>query len=105
MCRLLLTAGGHKTKREIRRVSLFREMPPEFLRMIVVHELAHMEQEYGQLEFDLRVYLSYLDTGAVGADLIDPFVPCNHSPTATMIRLCIKKTSLLSSVRGELIEP
>ncbi len=47
--------------------------------MIVVHELAHMkerdhdkafyqlcmhmEPEYGQLEFDLRVYLTYLDAG------------------------------------------
>jgi hypothetical protein len=28
-----------KTKREIRVAALFREMPPEFLRMIVVHEL------------------------------------------------------------------
>ena len=49
---------------------MFKEMPPEFLRMIVVHELAHMkerehdkafyqlcmhmEPEYAQLEFDLR---------------------------------------------------
>jgi predicted metal-dependent hydrolase len=52
-------------------------MPPEFLRMIVVHELAHMkerehdkafyhlcrhmEPDYPQLEFDLRAYLTYLD--------------------------------------------
>ncbi len=68
-----------KTKREIRVANLFKEMPPEFLRMIVVHELAHMkerehdkafyqlcmhmEPEYGQLEFELRVYLTYLDMG------------------------------------------
>jgi predicted metal-dependent hydrolase len=66
-----------KTKREIRVAAIFREMPPEFLRMIVVHELAHMkerehdkafyqlcrhmEPEYPQLEFDLRAYLTYLD--------------------------------------------
>lgn len=66
-----------KSKREIRVASVFREMPEEFLRMIVVHELAHlkerdhdkafyqlcrhMEADYHQLEFDLRVYLSYLD--------------------------------------------
>jgi UTP pyrophosphatase len=66
-----------KTKREIRVAAIFREMPPEFLRMIVVHELAHMkerehdkafyqlcmhmESDYPQLEFDLRTYLTYLD--------------------------------------------
>ena len=66
-----------KTKREIRVASVFREMPEEFLRMIVVHELAHlreyahnkafyqlclhMEPDYSQLEFDLRVYLSHLE--------------------------------------------
>jgi len=68
-----------KAKKEIRIASLFKDTPPEFLRMIVVHELAHMKQrehdkafyqlcmhmepDYGQLEFDLRVYLSYRDTG------------------------------------------
>jgi len=66
-----------KTKREIRVATVFKEMPPEFLRMIVVHELAHikerehdkafyqlcrhMEPDYHQLEFDLRVYLTYLE--------------------------------------------
>jgi predicted metal-dependent hydrolase len=65
-----------KSKREIRVAMVFREMPPEFLRMIVVHELAHlrerehdkafyqlcrhMEPDYHQLEFDLRTYLSHL---------------------------------------------
>jgi hypothetical protein len=68
-----------KTKREIRVAVVFKEMPPEFLRMIVVHELAHMKERdhdkafyllcrnmepgYPQLEFDLRVYLTYLDAG------------------------------------------
>ena len=70
-----------KTKREIRVAVVFREMPPEFLRMIVVHELAHMkerehgkafyqlcrhmEPDYAQLEFDLRTYLTYLDASGV----------------------------------------
>lgn len=68
-----------KTKREIRVAAVFKEMPPEFLRMIVVHELAHMKERehdkafyqlcrnmepaYPQLEFDLRVYLTYLEAG------------------------------------------
>lgn len=68
-----------KSKREIRVAAVFKEMPPEFLRMIVVHELAHMkerehgkafyqlcrfmEPDYPQLEFDLRSYLTYLDAG------------------------------------------
>ena len=68
-----------KTRREIRVAAVFKEMPLEFLRMIVVHELAHikvrehskafyqlcqhMEPDYHQLEFDLRAYLSYLDAG------------------------------------------
>jgi UTP pyrophosphatase len=67
-----------KAKREIRVAAVFREMPPAFLRMIVVHELAHirerqhdkafyqlcrhMEPDYHQLEFDLRAYLCHLDT-------------------------------------------
>lgn len=71
--------GKLKNKREIRIATVFRDMPEEFLRMIVVHELAHMkegnhdkafyqlcqhmEPAYGQLEFDLRAYLSYLDGG------------------------------------------
>lgn len=66
-----------RTKREIRIAELFKETPLEFLRMIVVHELAHikerehnkafyqlcrhMEPDYHQLEFDLRAYLTYLE--------------------------------------------
>ncbi|MDO8283788.1 MAG: DUF45 domain-containing protein [Rhodoferax sp.] len=68
-----------KSKREIRIASLFKDGPHEFLRMIVVHELAHlrerahdkafyqlcayMEPGYHQLEFELRLYLTYLDAG------------------------------------------
>lgn len=67
--------GKLKAKKEIRIASLFKEAAPQFLRMIVVHELAHlkerdhskafyqlcehMEPAYHQLEFDLRVYLTY----------------------------------------------
>jgi predicted metal-dependent hydrolase len=66
-----------KSKREIRIAAVFKAMPPEFLRMIVVHELAHikqrehdkafyqlcqhMEPDYHQFEFDLRAYLSLLE--------------------------------------------
>lgn len=63
-----------KAKREIRVASLFKEAPGNFLKMIVVHELAHlkerdhdkpfyalcthMEPAYHQLEFDLRLWLT-----------------------------------------------
>lgn len=69
--------GKLKAKHEIRVASLFRETPAEFLRAIVVHELAHlkekdhdrafyrlcehMEPAYHQLEFDIRLYLLHLD--------------------------------------------
>jgi predicted metal-dependent hydrolase len=69
--------GKLKAKREIRIASLFKTAPPEFLKMIVVHELAHtkerehnkafyqlcqhMEPDYHQLEFDLRLYLTQLE--------------------------------------------
>jgi hypothetical protein len=67
-----------KAKREIRIASLFKNVPDEFLRMITVHELAHlkekvhdkafyqlcqhMEPGYHQLEFEVRVYLTHLET-------------------------------------------
>ena len=66
-----------KAKREIRIATVFREAPPEFLDMIVVHELAHLRHsdhdkafyqlcthmlaDYHQLEFDVRLYLMHLD--------------------------------------------
>ena len=69
--------GKLKAKKEIRIAGLFRETAPEFLRMIVVHELAHLREfehnkafyqlcehmlpGYHQLEFDLRVYLTWRD--------------------------------------------
>jgi hypothetical protein len=63
-----------QTVRHIRIAGVFKELAPEFLRMIVVHELAHlrepehnkafyalcchMEPDYQQLEFDLRLHLA-----------------------------------------------
>jgi predicted metal-dependent hydrolase len=67
--------GKLKAKKEIRISSFFKSSPAAFLRMIVVHELAHlkernhdkafyqlcqyMEPSYHQLEFDCRVYLTW----------------------------------------------
>ena len=66
-----------RAKKEIRVASLFRQAAPEFLEMIVVHELAHLKEldhnkafyqlceymlpDYHQREFDLRVYLTWRD--------------------------------------------
>lgn len=70
---------GHRLKasREIRIASVFLDAPAEFLKMIVVHELAHLKEndhnkafyqlcthmapDYHQLEFDLRLYLTHLE--------------------------------------------
>ncbi|MDR3454790.1 MAG: DUF45 domain-containing protein [Rhodoferax sp.] len=83
--------GKLKSKREIRVATLFKDAPAGFLKMIAVHELAHlkekqhdkafyqlcthMEPDYHQLEFDLRLYLTHLDLvgalawpGAAGAE-------------------------------------
>jgi len=62
-----------KAKRDIRIASLFREVPEPFLRMIAVHELAHvrerehdkafyalcchMQPDYHQVEWSVRLYL------------------------------------------------
>jgi UTP pyrophosphatase len=66
-----------KTTNEIKIAALFRIAPEAFLKMITVHELAHfkekehnkafyqlcrhMEPNYHQYEFDLRLYLTHLD--------------------------------------------
>ena len=68
-----------KASREIRVATLFQDAPASFLRMILVHELAHlreiehnkafyqlcthMELDYHQLEFDLRLYLMHREAG------------------------------------------
>jgi len=72
-----------KAKREIRIATLFKEAPADLLRMIVVHELAHlkerehdkafyalcvhMEPDYHQLEFDLRLWLTARDPSSSAA--------------------------------------
>jgi predicted metal-dependent hydrolase len=71
--------GRLRASREIRIAAVFRDAPAEFLKMIVVHELAHQKEaehnksfyqlcmhmapDYHQLEFDLRLYLTHLDAG------------------------------------------
>lgn len=63
-----------RNRREVRVAGVLKDAPPEFLRMVVVHELAHMkhaehdrdfyrlctymEPDYHQLELDLRLYLT-----------------------------------------------
>ena len=67
--------GKLRAKREIKVDQLFRVAPLPFLNMIIAHELAHLrerehnrafyqlcehiESDYHQLEFDLRLYLLY----------------------------------------------
>lgn len=69
--------GKLKAKNEIRIASVFRCAPEPFLRMIVVHELAHLrekehnkafyklcthiEPSYHQLEFDVRLFLTQIE--------------------------------------------
>ena len=69
--------GRLKAKHEIRIAAVFRDAPLPFLRMITVHELAHlrecehnkafyqlcrhMEPDYHIIERDLRLYLTHLD--------------------------------------------
>lgn len=71
--------GKLKSKHEIRVSSVLKEAPEEMLTMLVVHELAHfkekdhnkafynlcshMQEDYHQVEFDLRLYLLLLDLG------------------------------------------
>lgn len=66
-----------KAKNELRVATIFKNVPEQFLEMIVVHELAHLKEkehdkafynlctfmmdDYHQVEFDLRVYLVYVD--------------------------------------------
>jgi UTP pyrophosphatase len=69
--------GKLKAKNEIRISHIFKKVPEPFLRMIVTHELAHLkekehnkafyklcthiEPQYHQLEFEVRLYLTHLD--------------------------------------------
>lgn len=69
--------GKLKSKNEIRIGAVFKKAPEEFLKMIVVHELAHLKEKahnkafyrlcnhmlpnYHQLEFDMRLYMIQLE--------------------------------------------
>ena len=73
--------GKLKSNNEIRIGSVFKKAPEAFLRMIVVHELAHLKEkdhdkafyqlcqhmlpDYHQLEFDMRLYLAQLELGQI----------------------------------------
>jgi len=73
--------GKLKAKNEIRISHVFKNVPEAFLRMIVTHELAHLkvkehnkafyklcthiEPQYHQFEFDLRLYLTYKDISGI----------------------------------------
>lgn len=72
--------GKLKANKEIRIAALFKDAAPDFLKMIVVHELAHFKESdhnkafyklcehmlpgYHQIEFDLRLYLTWRDMQA-----------------------------------------
>ena len=78
-----------KAKHEVRVASVFKRAPLPFLRMIVVHELAHlkekahnkafyslcnhMEPDYHQLEFEMRLYMTY-------TELHGPLYPPSFEP-------------------------
>jgi predicted metal-dependent hydrolase len=67
--------GKIKSKNEIRIASIFKEAPEPLLRMLVVHELAHLKEknhdkafyqlcchmlpDYHQLELDARIFMMY----------------------------------------------
>ncbi|MGC6388058.1 M48 family metallopeptidase [Ewingella sp. S1.OA.A_B6] len=72
-----IQGGKLKAKAEIRVATVFKSAPEAFLKMIVVHELAHLKEkehnkafynlcchmtpDYHQLEFDTRMYLTHLE--------------------------------------------
>ena len=84
--------GRLKAKRELRISSLFKRCPEALLRMIVVHELAHlrdkehspsfyqlcvhMEPRYHQLEFEARLYL-------IHQELYGPLYPIKSTNAST----------------------
>jgi predicted metal-dependent hydrolase len=75
--------------------ALFKQVPGDFLKMIVVHELAHLKERahdkafyqlcnymepcYHQLEFEVRVYLTHMEMS--GARLWAACVPNSICPT------------------------
>ena len=73
-----MQGGKLKRKNEIRISTAFKQAPEPLLRMIVVHELAHLKEkehnkdfyqlcqhmlpDYHQLEFDARLFLMLQET-------------------------------------------
>lgn len=67
-----------KTQNQIKIANTFKNVPEEFLQMIIVHELCHLKERnhdkafyslckyilpsYAQYEFDFRLYLTHLET-------------------------------------------
>ena len=77
IARSMIHGGKLKVRKEIRIGSLFQNAPEEFLKMIIVHELAHLKEmdhnksfyqlcchmapDYHQLELDVRLYMTQLE--------------------------------------------
>ena len=96
-----------RKRREMRVASLFKDTPPEFLRMIVVHELAHMkhaehdrefyklcrymEPDYHQLELDLRLYLTVPGVGGRVGRVSGQF---GFSPRASALTTALRESSI-----------
>jgi predicted metal-dependent hydrolase len=76
--RAIRVQGGRlEAKQELRVASIFKRAPPEFLDLVVIHELAHlrerehdkafyrlcrhMQPDYHQIEFDMRLWLTWMD--------------------------------------------
>ena len=84
-----------KSKNEIRIGSVFKKAPEPLLKMIVVHELAHLKErehnrnfyqlcqhmlpDYFQLEFDMRLFLIETDLGG------SLYVPSERDGPADMV--------------------
>lgn len=79
-CYISRVQGGRlNAKNELRVSSVFRKTPEAFLKMIVLHELAHLKEkehnkafyrlclnmlnDYHEVELDMRLSLSQLETG------------------------------------------
>lgn len=72
-----------KAKNEIRIASVFKHTPLEFLKMIVVHELAHLkEKEHNKAFYQLCEYM-------------EPAVACLH-PTCQNVSCQVSKPLLFS---------
>ena len=89
--RTVVQGGRLNARHEIRIASMFRQGPEAFLRMITVHELAHlreqdhdkqfyalcthMEPNYHQYEFEVRLYLTYVEAGGERLWGAEPVAP------------------------------